>query len=106
MKSTSNGVHQESVPILIDDSYADIKIFVTADEEARAWRRHAELVNRGEMIEYDQVLAQLRERDARDAARSAAPMTKAEDAVELDTTDMSIDEAVKKAIEIVKARRG
>ncbi|TGY90270.1 (d)CMP kinase [Marinicauda algicola] len=84
---------------------AEVKLYVTASEEARAWRRQAELVNRGEMIEFDQVLAQLKERDARDAARSAAPLTRAPDAVELDTTEMTIDEAVRAAIAIVDERR-
>jgi cytidylate kinase len=84
---------------------AEVKLFVTAGEEARAWRSRSELVGRGETIAYDQVLAQLRERDARDASRSDAPMTKAADAVELDTTDMTIDEAVQAAIDIVEQRR-
>ncbi|WP_270374445.1 (d)CMP kinase [Marinicauda sp. Alg238-R41] len=82
--------------------HADLKLFVTADEESRAWRRHAELTHRGESISYDQVLVQLRARDSRDAARSSAPMAKAADAVELDTSDMSIDEAVRAAIDIAQ----
>lgn len=85
--------------------HADVKLYVTASEETRAWRRQAELINRGETIQYDQVLAQLRERDARDAARSTAPMAKAADAIELDTTDMTIDEAVKAAVRLVEERR-
>lgn len=83
---------------------ADVKLFVTASEEARAWRRHAELVNRGEEISFEQVLGQLRQRDARDASRAEAPMLKAEDALELDTTEMSVDEAVKAAIAHVSER--
>lgn len=83
---------------------ADVKLYVTASEEARAWRRHAELVNRGEVISIEQVTAQLRERDARDAARSTAPLTCAPDAIELDTTEMSIDEAVRAAIALVQER--
>ncbi|MEQ8403888.1 MAG: (d)CMP kinase [Oceanicaulis sp.] len=85
---------------------ADVKLFVTASEETRAWRRQAELVNRGEEISFDQVLGQLRQRDARDASRADAPLIKAEDAVELDTTEMTIDEAVKAAIALVEARQG
>jgi cytidylate kinase len=84
---------------------ADVKLFVTASEEARAWRRQAELVNRGEEIDFDTVLGQLRQRDARDASRADAPMLKAEDAVEIDTTDMTIDEAIKAAIEVVESRK-
>lgn len=85
---------------------ADIKLFVTADEEVRASRRHAELRHRGEDISFEQVLSQLRERDGRDSARSDAPMAKADDAIELDTSDMSIDEAVRAAITIVKKHLG
>ena len=85
---------------------ADVKLYVTASEETRAWRRQAELVNRGEEITFEQVLGQLRQRDARDASRADAPLLKAADAIELDTTAMTIDEAVKAAIEIVAPRRG
>ncbi len=85
---------------------ADVKLFITASEEARAWRRQAELVNRGEEIDFETVLGQLRQRDARDASRADAPMLKAEDAVEIDTTDMTIEEAVKAAIKVVEAQRG
>jgi cytidylate kinase len=84
---------------------ADVKLFVTASEEARAWRRHSELVNRGEVIGFDQVLVQLRERDGRDAGRADAPLLKANDAVELDTTDMDVGEAVRAAIAIVERAR-
>jgi len=83
---------------------ADVKLFVTASEEARAWRRHAELTSRGEQWSLDDILGQLRQRDARDAARADAPMVKAEDAIELDTTEMSIEEAVKAAAAAVEAK--
>lgn len=85
---------------------ADVKLFVTASEDVRAGRRHAELVSRGQEIDYDAVLAQLRERDGRDAARADAPMLAAEDAVLLDTSDMTINEAIAGAVEMVEARRG
>ena len=85
---------------------ADVKLFVTADEESRAWRRRAELVNRGEDISFEQVLGQLRQRDARDASRADAPMLKADDAIELDTSDMSVDEAVREAIRLVEEALG
>lgn len=85
---------------------ADVKLFVTADEESRAWRRRAELVNRGEEISFEQVLGQLRQRDARDASRADAPMLKAEDALELDTSEMSVDEAVREAIRLVEQKLG
>ena len=85
---------------------ADVKLFVTADEESRAWRRRAELVNRGEEISFEQVLGQLRQRDARDASRADAPMLKADDALELDTSVMSVDEAVRAAIRLVEHKLG
>lgn len=86
--------------------HADVKLFVTAAEEARAARRHAELRNRGEAISFDQVLGQLRQRDARDASRADAPLLKAADAVEIDTTDMTINDAIQAAIKVVEAQRG
>ena len=85
---------------------ADAKLFITASEETRAWRRQAELVNRGETIDFETVLGQLRQRDARDASRIDAPMLRADDAVEIDTTDMTIGDAIKAAIEVVHAKRG
>lgn len=86
--------------------HAQVKLFITASEEARAWRRQSELVNRGEAISFDQVLGQLRQRDARDASRADAPLLKAADAVEIDTTDMTINDAIQAAIKVVEAQRG
>lgn len=86
--------------------HAHVKLFVTASADVRAARRHAELVNRGEQIGFDQVLDQLRQRDARDASRADAPMMKADDAVELDTSELTQGEAIRAAMAIVEARRG
>jgi len=80
---------------------AEVKLFVTASDEARAQRRHAELAGAQTR---DEVLADLRSRDARDAARAAAPMVAAADALLLDTTDLSIDAAVADAIALVRDR--
>lgn len=80
---------------------ADVKLFITASEDARAWRRRSELVNRGEEISFEQVLGQLRQRDARDSSRADSPLLKADDAVEIDTTELSIADAVKAAIAAV-----
>jgi CMP/dCMP kinase len=80
---------------------AEAKLFVTASDEIRAARRHAELGERGSL---DAVLADLRARDARDRDRDAAPMVAAPDALLLDTTDLSIDAAVAAAIAYVKSR--
>ncbi len=77
---------------------ADVKLYVTASDEARAGRRHKELQERGRDISFETVLAELQERDARDSARSEAPLKPADDAVLLDTSDLSIDEAVARAV--------
>ena len=84
---------------------ADVKLFVTASAEVRAQRRLDELLGRGIAADYAQVLADVRARDDRDSSRSAAPLKPAEDAVVIDTTDLSIDEAVARATDIVAARR-
>lgn len=81
---------------------AEVKLFVTASDEARAARRHAELLSRGEEITLERVAADLKNRDARDAARDAAPLRQADDAHLLDTTELSIDAAVAKAAEIIE----
>lgn len=80
---------------------ADVKIWVDAAPEIRAARRHAELERRGETITYEDVLAQLKERDERDASRKNAPMQRADDAHLLDTSDMSIERAFEAARRIV-----
>ncbi len=83
---------------------ADVKLFVTAALEERARRRHQEIVARGEDRTFEEVLSDLEERDARDAARAASPLRPADDAVLLDTTRLAIDEAVDAATEIIDAR--
>ena len=83
--------------------HADVKLWVCAPVTERARRRHAELLDRGENISYDEVLAQLRERDARDAGRKDAPMQRAADAHLLNTGDLSIDAAFEAARRIVDA---
>ena len=78
---------------------AALKLYVTADDQTRAARRAAELG-----ADPAEMLVQLRERDARDAARATAPLRPAEDAVLLDTTAMRIEDAVAAAIVLVQAR--
>ncbi|MEP3248510.1 MAG: (d)CMP kinase [Sneathiella sp.] len=82
---------------------ADIKLFVTASSEARARRRYDELIARGEDVLFDDVLADLQERDRRDQGRSAAPLTKAEDAHLLDTTKLDIEAALEAACQLIDA---
>lgn len=84
---------------------APAKLYVTASPEARATRRWRQLVGLGEGADYEAILADVRKRDARDAARAAAPMRPADDAVLLDTTDLDIDGAFDAARRIVEAAR-
>ena len=85
---------------------ATAKLFVRATPTIRAQRRHNELKARGSAISYDQVLADIRARDERDSGRSTAPLVAAKDAAILDTSFLSIEAAVAKAIALVEARRG
>jgi len=77
---------------------ANVKLFVTADVEERARRRHKELLDKGEPSIYPRVLEALKDRDARDSSRSAAPLKAAADAILIDTTLMDPDEAFAKAL--------
>ena len=85
---------------------APAKLFVTASAEARAKRRYDELIERGQNASLDQVLAEVKERDDRDMNRADAPLRPADDAMHLDTTELSIEEAIAKAIELIDAKRG
>jgi CMP/dCMP kinase len=80
---------------------ADVKLFIFATPEERAARRQKELALSGEIISFDDMLAQTLERDARDSQRSNAPLKPAQDAHLLDTTGLSIEVAVEKARLIV-----
>jgi len=83
---------------------ADVKLFVTASLEARAARRHRELLLRGEAVTLDEVRADLATRDEADANRTAAPLKPAADAVLFDTTDMDAETAFAQALELVRAK--
>jgi cytidylate kinase len=84
---------------------AEVKLFVTASPEVRAKRRHAELSAAGEPSSLAQVRADVVERDARDRDRADAPLKLAPDAVTLDTSDMTLEAAIAKAISIIEHRR-
>lgn len=84
---------------------ATAKLYVTATAEVRAMRRWKQLTARGDQIPFEDMLADIRRRDERDAGRGAAPMVQAEDAVLLDTTEMDIDTAFDAARRIVEAAR-
>ncbi len=85
---------------------AEVKLFVTASDAERARRRHIELTGKGHEVTLDEVAQDLRDRDARDSARATAPLKPAEDAVQLDTSSMTIEEATERAIAIVTAAQG
>lgn len=74
---------------------ADLKIFMVADAETRARRRAAELREHGRAASEEEVLADLLQRDRQDQQRALAPLRKAEDALELDTTDRSVEDQVR-----------
>ena len=87
---------------------ADVKLFVTASIEVRAQRRVRELLERGMPAHYEEVLCDLKSRDERDSTRSLAPLTQAEGAILLDTSEMGVEEAVAEAVRRVEQalRRG
>lgn len=84
---------------------AEVKLFVTASDDVRAERRWKELTFKGHKVSLDEVLADLRERDRRDSTRADAPMKAADDALQLDTTSLSIEEAVAAAVARIEARQ-
>ncbi|MDP7150803.1 MAG: (d)CMP kinase [Paracoccaceae bacterium] len=85
---------------------ADVKLFVTASAEVRAMRRFKELQETDPSVALQAVLADVKERDARDMNRADAPMKPASDAVIIDTSDLGIDEAVALAILEIDKKRG
>lgn len=84
---------------------AEVKLYVTASDDVRAARRLDELRANGHDINFETVLADLQARDARDSARTTAPLKPASDAVLLDTTEMTIDEAVTAACTKVREKQ-
>lgn len=84
-------------------SDADVKLFVTASAERRAERRFRELSDKDIETSFDQVLQDVKARDARDGGRATAPMIAADDAVLIDTSDLTAAEAIDVAIKAVQA---
>ena len=83
---------------------ADLKIFMVADLRARAERRHAELQQRGADLQLDDLVSELAERDRFDSSRDLSPMKKAHDAIEIDTSGLSIDDQVELVLSMVKKK--
>lgn len=82
---------------------AEVKVYLTARPEVRAARRAAELRAKGEEVDDQTVLAALIERDERDSTRSVAPLRRAADAVEIDTSGMTLDEVVDAVVAVARA---
>lgn len=80
---------------------AKTKIFLTASAEVRADRRYKQLINKGIEADYQAILKDLQDRDARDSQRAVAPLQQAPDASLLETSQLNIDQAVNKALEAV-----
>lgn len=81
---------------------AEYKIFLTASADERADRRHKELIEKGEEISFEEVLNDIKQRDHNDMTRTLNPLRKADDAIEIDTTGLNIDEVIQKVLEEVK----
>ncbi len=84
---------------------AAVKVFITASDEIRAGRRHAELTAKGTASSLDDVLAEQRVRDRDDSTRALAPLRPAGDATVLDTSALSLEQVVERVIALVEARR-
>jgi CMP/dCMP kinase len=84
--------------------HADVKLYITASAEVRARRRFDEMRGRGLDVEYAAILADIQMRDERDAGRATAPLKPADDAILLDTGDLTIGAAVQAAIAAVEAK--
>ena len=85
---------------------ADLKIYLIASDEERAKRRYKELLEKGQDVEYDTILKELKERDYRDSHRENSPLKRADDAIELDNTNMTIEEVVNKVKELFNEKVG
>ena len=81
---------------------AEYKFFLTASDKERADRRHKELLEKGEDISFDEVLNDIRTRDHNDMTRKLNPLAKAEDAVEIDSTGLNIDQVTEKILNAVR----
>lgn len=83
---------------------AEVKIFLTASPEARAMRRYRELQAKGAADTFEEVLADLKQRDYNDSHRAVAPLKPAEDSVLVDTTELNLEESVEKVIAVIQER--
>ena len=85
---------------------ADCKIYLTASAECRAKRRYDELIAKGQVVSYEDVLREMNERDTQDSTREVAPAQAAPDAILLDNTGMNLEESVDAVIRLVRETTG
>ncbi len=83
---------------------ADLKIYLDASEEERARRRYRDRVRRGEQVNFESVLQEIRRRDQIDSSRSVAPLKQADDAVYIDSTQLSVEQVVQRILELVEEK--
>ncbi len=83
---------------------APVKIFLDASAEERARRRYNQLHEKGLNVRFDDLLSEIQQRDDKDRNRPVAPLRPAEDALVLDSTSMSIDEVVEKALQYIESK--
>ena len=83
---------------------AQVKIFLTASAQERASRRYKEQIERGFDVNYDDILADIKERDYRDENREIAPLKPAADSVYLDTSNNTVEQSVQAVMDIVKEK--
>ncbi|PNQ72322.1 (d)CMP kinase [Hanstruepera neustonica] len=81
--------------------HAELKIFMTASAETRAQRRYDELINRGDKVNFNEVLHNIQERDYIDSHRADSPLVKAEDAIEIDNSNLTLDQQFQKVLNLV-----
>jgi len=83
---------------------AELKLFLTADIQVRAYRRQQELLERGQLIDLDTIFSNITDRDRIDSTRKESPLVKAKDAVGMDTTHITIDEQVDEVVRMAVSK--
>lgn len=84
---------------------AEVKIFLTASAQRRAERRYHELIEKGQDVTLEGVMADMARRDMQDAGRSVAPLRQASDAVLVDTSSMTLEESIQAVLQIIRANQ-
>ena len=85
---------------------ATVKIFLTASAEVRAERRTQELLAKGQKVDYNKILQEIKQRDYQDTHREIAPLKMSRDSIKLDTSDMNIDQVIAAMKEIIQKKVG